>query len=307
MLALTRPVALAIATLALSAGTALAESGWQSFLSPQEVQDLRRRDPKVIVIDARSPKEYAAGHLPGAINLPGDQWRTPASDRGPAQDLFTTPDGKPDVARYERWLGRHGISRDASVVVYGDHAGKPNGSVPAAVLHWLGQERVAFLDGLGADRWKQAGLPLTTEPTAPLPPTTYVARPAAGVIWRTDDVLAHLGKPGVVFYDTRSQKEFTGEDKRDNARGGHIPGAVLLDYAAFLAKDGKTVLPREQVRSMLEQRGITPDKLVVLYCQTATRTSLPTLVLHDLGYRRVALYDQSWQDYGNRTDTPVEK
>ena len=40
-------------------------------VSPAQLQDLGTQAPRVI--DVRSPGEYQAGHVPGAINIPFDQ------------------------------------------------------------------------------------------------------------------------------------------------------------------------------------------------------------------------------------------
>ena len=283
-------------------------SSWDSLITADRLAERLAVEPGLVLIDARSPKQYAEGHLPGAINLPGESMRTPNAKpgQGDSQYVFRTPDGGPDVALYERLLGNAGLTRDAAVVVYGDHAGKADGSVPAMLLDWLGQRDVAFLDGVGVDQWTATGRTLSTEPTT-LPPATYRADAAPDFVWNLPEVLDHLGDGSVVFYDTRTPDEFAGTEagRRGNAHGGHIPGAVELDYASFLA-DNKTTLSKEELKSTLEANGVTPDKTVVLYCQTATRVSLPYLVLKDLGYPKVAVYDASWHEYGNRDDTPKE-
>lgn len=32
---------------------------------------VERKDPRFVIVDVRSPEEYAAGHIPTAINIPG--------------------------------------------------------------------------------------------------------------------------------------------------------------------------------------------------------------------------------------------
>lgn len=283
-------------------------SAWDSLITADRLADRMAAEPGLVVIDARSPEQYAANHLPGAINLPGADLRTPAAEpgAGDSQYVFRTSDGAPDIARYEKLLGDAGLTRDAAVVIYGNHAGKEDGSVPAMLLDWLGQRDVTFLDGVGLAQWAASGRQPTTEPRT-LPPATYRAEPKADFVWNLPEVLDHVGDPGVVFYDTRTADEFAGTDpgRRNNRFGGHIPGAVDLDYASFLA-DNKTTLSKSELKAELERHGVTPDKTVVLYCQTATRVSLPYLVLKDLGYPKVAVYDASWHEYGNRDDTPKE-
>jgi thiosulfate/3-mercaptopyruvate sulfurtransferase len=282
------------------------QSSWQSFLTPAQVK-ARLADANAIVIDVRSADEYAKGHIPGAISLPGKLWRTPEAKpgHGDSQYIFRKPDGSPDIARYEALLGDAGLTRDREVIIYGNHAGKADGSVPAMILSWLGQKDVRFLDGVGLSEWHKAGYETSTEPRQ-LPAARYAAAPRDGFVWNLHDVLANLTNPRVVFYDTRAPREFTGEELKSNKRGGHIPGAVLCNYEEFLDKDKKTI-SRDQVARKLAERGITPDKTVVLYCQTATRVSLPYLALRDLGYNDVVIYDASWHEYGNRDDTPIER
>ena len=282
-------------------------AAWHSFVSADQLAARMRTEPDLIVIDARSPREYAAGHIPGAVNLPGASMRTAKTAIDPlgGQNVFRNADGSPDVGRYEKMLGDAGLTRGAAVVVYGNHAGKTDGSVAAMLLDWLGQKDVAFLDGVGPSEWLGIGRTLTTLPTV-RPKAVYAADPRPGTVWTLRDVLADLRRPDVIFYDTRTPGEFAGEpDDRGNKFGGHIPGAVELCYSDFLTPR-KTLVSRDQIKAALEKRGITPDKTVVLYCQTATRVSLPYLVLKDLGYRKVAFYDASWQEYGNRDDTPKE-
>ncbi len=281
----------------------------QSFLSINDLVSLRERDPHLLLVDARNAVDFERSHIPGAINLPPEAWRTPLAKpgEGESQYLFRNAEGELDVPRYEAMLGEAGITRATPVVVYGNFAGKADGSVPVMILDMLGHERAMFLDGVGIARWETAGHPIETGPGGETTRAVYRAEPVADAVWNLADVQAHLNDPQVVFHDTRSAREYDGRDKRDNTRGGHIPGAVLLDYADLLDPRTQGSLPREQARRLLEERGITPEKTVVLYCQTATRVSLPYLLMRDMGYPHVKVYDASWHEYGNQEDTAVEE
>jgi thiosulfate/3-mercaptopyruvate sulfurtransferase len=300
---------LVVLSLALAAWAVqpAAPQSWKSFITPQQLQE-RLSDPALVIIDVRKSDEYAEAHIPGAINIPGGKWRTPdlkPGQPGSSQDLFLQADGRTlDVAKYEKLLGDAGVTPEHKVVVYGSHAGKGDGSVPAMILTALGHEDVAFLDGMGLSEWYAAGYPASTEPRT-LPRAQYKASPKPGFVWNLQDVLGNLKSKDVVFYDTRAPKEFSGEDTKGNKRGGHIPGAVLCNYEDFLTNDRKTVLPPADVQRKLADLNITPDKKVVLYCQTATRVSLPALALKDLGYSDVVIYDASMFEYANRDDTPL--
>jgi thiosulfate/3-mercaptopyruvate sulfurtransferase len=212
------------------------------------------------------------------------------------------------VARYEAFLGKAGITREHKVVVYGGHAGKADGTVPVAILQWLGQPDVRFLDGLGLEEWKRLGLPTSTEARR-LTSSVYKATPDEKHYWNLDNVLAHRSDKDVVFLDSRSSGEFEGKDLRGNKRGGHIEGAVFLNYEDLLDPVTHKVLPPDQVEAKLKSLNLPKDteKVLVIYCQTGTRCTLKEIALRDLGYKNVVSYDAGWQEYGNREDTPIAK
>jgi phage shock protein E len=44
------------------------------------------RDPALVVLDVRTPAEYAAGHVPGAVNVPHDQVEARLAELDPLRD-----------------------------------------------------------------------------------------------------------------------------------------------------------------------------------------------------------------------------
>jgi thiosulfate/3-mercaptopyruvate sulfurtransferase len=294
---------------ACGASAAADDDRWKSLIAASELQ-ARLANPKLLIIDVRSAAEYAAGHIPGAINLPGSQWRTPAtrspSKDGIGQQIFRKADGSLDVARYEKYLGEAGVANDHAIVVYGGHAGRADGSVPAAILLKLGHKNVAFLDGVGLDEWKKSGGEVSKEPQK-LAPSKYVAKADAKRLWSYKDVLLNLNSKDVQVIDSRTPAEYAGLDLRGNKRGGHIPGAQLLNALDFLDVDSKQTIDFDEAKAKVEKLIPDKNKTVVLYCQSGARCSHKELILRDLGYINVVLYDASWQEWGNRSDTPVEK
>lgn len=289
-----------------SQGSGAAADAWTTFIDAPTLRE-ELRSGGIVLIDVRSASKYAAGHIRGAINVPGELWRTPDAvpGEGVGSVIHRLPNGLPNVGYYERLLGEAGVEAGDDVVVTGNFAGKADGTVPVVILRWLGVSRVRFLDGVGTEEWTRIGQALSTASTV-RPPAKFIANPQPSVVWTLDDVLGHIGSAEVVFLDCRTREEFDGKDLRGNRHGGRIPGSVWLDSQTLLDAYSKKSVPRHEVLSLLAERGVTPDKTVVIYCQTGTRCSLPFLQLQDLGFERVALYDESWIEYGNRDDTPIE-
>ncbi len=45
-------------------------------IGPAELDSMIKRGDRLNIIDVCRPKDYAKGHIPGAVNLPEEQWST---------------------------------------------------------------------------------------------------------------------------------------------------------------------------------------------------------------------------------------
>jgi rhodanese-related sulfurtransferase len=52
------------------------EKKMQFTLGPVEVEYYQDQKVPLVIIDVRSPEAFAQGHVPGAVNLPEDQWQS---------------------------------------------------------------------------------------------------------------------------------------------------------------------------------------------------------------------------------------
>ncbi|RIK16993.1 MAG: sulfurtransferase, partial [Acidobacteria bacterium] len=239
-------------------------------------------------------------HIPGAVKL---DWHTDLND--PLTRDYV------DGERFARVMGERGISRDTTVVLYGDRSNWW-ASYALWVMTLFGHEDVRLLDG-GRAAWEAEGREMTTE-VPQVEPVTYpvVDRDDTTARAFKDDVLAHLGSPMV---DVRSPGEFSGEllhmpdyPQEGAMRGGHVPGALNVPWSRAAAEDGR-FRPREELEAIYQQeQGLDPSDDVVAYCRIGERSSHTWFVLtHLLGFDKVRNYDGSWTEWGNSVGVPVER
>jgi thiosulfate/3-mercaptopyruvate sulfurtransferase len=241
---------------------------------------------------------YETGHIPGAVKV---DWHTELND--PVTRDYV--DGK----RFAEIMGERGISRDTTIIVYGD---KNNWWAAYAlwVFSLFGHPDVRLLDG-GRAKWEAEGREMTTGTPSPARVDyPVVERDDAGIRAFKDDVLAHLGKPLV---DVRSPQEYTGEKlhmpdypQEGAVRGGHIPGAASVPWARAAAEDG-TFKSRADLEAIYQsEQGLSPSDDVVAYCRIGERSSHTWFVLtHLLGFGTVRNYDGSWTEWGNAVRVPI--
>lgn len=249
-------------------------------------------DPGIQIIAVDSPRDYATAHIPGALQIAMPDFTASAP---PVAGLL------PDDTRLADVFSDAGLRNDAHIVAY-DRAGDGQAARLLYTLDVMGHAAISLLDG-GLAAWHEAGLGLEDGPPQAGASRFTVARRPEGIADR-DWIEAHLHDPTVGFLDVRSAPEYHGDDVR-SARGGHIPGAVNIDWNQLKGNDGR-LRPRAELQELLTRQGVTADRDIVNYCQSHVRSSYTYLVLKHLGYEQVRGYPGAWSDWGNAQDTPVE-
>ena len=243
---------------------------------------------------------YETGHIPGAVKI---DWHTDLND--PVTRDYVDGEG------FAKLLSRSGISRDTTVVIYGD---KSNwwASYALWVFKLFGHADVRLLDG-GRDAWIAEGRELTREVTS-ITPTDYpiVDRDDSKIRAFRDDVLQHFGNP---LIDVRSAVEYSGErthmpDYPDEGalRGGHIPSAKSVPWARAAGENGVFKTRAELEAIYFDEIGLKSGDDVIAYCRIGERSSHTWFVLNYLlGLPGVRNYDGSWTEWGSLVGVPIVK
>lgn len=241
-------------------------------------------DSHVTPVDVRSPDEYGSKHIPGAINIPFDQFRTETD-----ADL-----GKlPGAETFSSLLGDCGIDPETPLVAYDDSFG-----VYAArflvTARIYGHDAVRVAEG-DFTAWKAA---YPTGETSPVRESgAYPAR-------RIDDPpildshdFADVVESDAIVVDTRVKYEY---------RVAHVPDAVQLNWRSLVDTETRKPQSEPVLEEILENHGIVPDERVALYCNTARRLSFVYAVLKSLGYDDVVFFEgglPDWTDAGFPVET----
>ena len=230
----------------------------------------------------RGRREYAAGHIPGAVFVDLDT--DLAAPTGPGRHPL------PDPSAFARRLAQLGFGSDDLVVAYDDASGSIAGRL-WWMLDNLGHERVALLDG-GLRAWQDAGYALSTDTPASPPAELHLADRWSRVIDRAE-LTERLGE--VTLLDARAADRYRGETEPVDAAAGHIPTAVSAPARILLDANG-TLLPPDGLVDRLA--GVAPtDRPVVASCGSGVTACLTALSFRVAGLPDPLLYPGSFSDW----------
>ena len=254
-------------------------------------------DKNLVLIDMSDQTQYQRFHIPGAIylgygNLVQKRKKDKVSLRISNQHLY-------------KILGFIGVSRNSHVVIYDDMGG-----LNAGRLYWdlerIKHPRVSVVDG-GLVKWILEGRKVENK---------YNERKAVTYLAGASTINNEINLTQIkqasqsnkqVLLDVRSREEYLGYPKYK--RTGHIPGAKLWPWDDTVNFTGGFTLKKpDELMASLAKAGVKKkSQPLVVYCRSGHRAAQAYLVLKQLGFQNVLLYDGSMAEYSKDLTAPVRQ
>lgn len=238
------------------------------------------------LLDVRDADSFAASHAPGAVRVPIEYWI--AAARSPEGDFATT----------NFWADAFkalGLGTGSFAGVYDD------GRMTEAarvwfILQYFGLPTVILNGGWPAV--EAAGLS-----GADRDPQTPVLSPDSGHVGLMDRARLKTALATETVFDARTEAEHLGHDLKSNARGGHLPGAVLLPHADLL--DGTHLRAPDELRALLARAGFASGRPITTHCDGGGRAALAAVAALQAGFSPVSVYYLSFSDWAADESCPI--
>ena len=280
------------------------------FVSPEWVKsviDGKQEESKDFVIleaawgEVADDKAYTEGHIPGAFHMNTDSIES--------EEFWNirTPEEITELMK------TYGITKDTTVITYGNNPVISADDRVAMTLLWAGVENVKNLSG-GIDAWKNAGYELETTVNEPKATdkdfgVTIPAHPE--YILSIDQVKDKLkNDKNFKLVSIRSRDEFEGKTSGYGYidRAGEPLGAIWghdTDDGSYNNEDG-TVADIVTVKKYLSESDASLGNEVSYYCGTGWRAAIPFLIEYDEGIRTMSVYDGGWFQWQMDPENPVQ-
>ena len=244
---------------------------------------------------------YGEGHIKGAYHMNTD------SVESEEYWNIRTPE------EIEALAAEYGITKDTTVICYGDSGTNSADDRIAFTFLWAGVENVKCLDG-GLEAWTKAGFSTETgsntpEETKEAFGATVPAHPE--YILSIDTVKEKLeNDDNFKLVSIRSEAEFLGETSGYGYidKAGEPKGAIWghdTDDGSYNNSDGTTV-GLDVVESFLKESDASLDNEFSFYCGTGWRAAIPFLICYENGLTNISMYDGGWYQWQMDDTLPVQ-
>lgn len=284
-----------LTSLALLVGLVLSSvqaATYQPLLEAQQLSTAIKANPALQIIDIRSPADYAAGHISGAVSAPYGQWRGPANNPGQLADK----------AHFEQLVQRLGLTDQQPIVVYSSGANETDFGATARVywtLKYLGLTDLTLLNG-GFKQWQQALQPIETK-ASQLEKSQYAVQVNNRLAIDKNELLAKITQQdnNYQLLDSRPPAFFQGKMKAPMATtGGTIATAQNIPFQQWFNGYDTRIRSTHEIQQLVKEQGLDLAVETVSFCNTGHWAATNWFVLSEVaGLPNVRLYPASLAEW----------
>jgi len=246
-------------------------------------------DSRHDLVDANKGRNaYEAGHIPGAYFISLDRDLSGPKTGKTGRHPLPAPEG------FVATMNRFGINPGMQIVIYDDTQGSYAGRL-FWMLRWIGQDKVALLDG-GIPKWIKEGRAISKDVPAERV-GSIVARPGLGATVDVHFVDRFKESGEITLIDARAPNRFAGEGETLDPVGGHIPGAVNRFWQKNLNADGTFKSPEMLRTEFRELLGGADASKVVHSCGSGVTACHNAFAMELAGLPTGRLYPGSWSEW----------
>ena len=257
-------------------------------------EQLEQTSEDLVIIDCRfsladpnlGSQQYQTSHIPGAYYLDLNQdLSSPVQKHGGRHPL-------PNPEQLAEKLAAIGITLGETLVIAYDDSRLAFAARLWWLLHYLGHDRIALLDG-GFSGWQNQGYPVSTTPPQPKL-GEFIPQLRPDMLVDIQQVKDRQNQPQVALIDSREPERYRGEKEPIDPIAGCIPGAINYPWQEATNPQGYLQPPSLHQERWEKLRETTE---IMVYCGSGVTACVNLLSLEIAGIKTGKLYAGSWSDW----------
>ncbi len=239
-------------------------------------------------------QDYLEEHIPGASFL--DLQNQISNTK--SQFKFTLP----DMASLSSGFGKLGIGDPHHIILY-----STNGLQWATRVWWmiymLGYKNVSILNG-GLREWKRNDYDLESGENF-YSETTFLNSESQSFFVGREQTLDAMNNNSCFLINALTSDIHNGESTR-YGRPGRIPRSINIPFSDLMDINTHMLKSPEEALSVFEKYNISKDSEILNYCGGGIAATLNAFVLHQLGFEKLKVYDNSLSEWAMDESLPME-
>ena len=239
-------------------------------------------------------QDYLKEHIPGAsfLDLQNQISNTES------QFKFTLP----DVESLSSSFGKLGIGDPHHIILY-----STNGLQWATRVWWmiygLGYKNVSVLNG-GLREWKRNEYDLESGENI-YSETTFLSSESQSFFVGREQTINAMNNNSCFLINALTSDIHNGESTR-YGRPGRIPGSINIPFSDLMDINTHMLKSPTEALSAFQKHNIMKDSEILNYCGGGIAATLNAFVLHQLGFDKLKVYDNSLSEWAMDKSLPME-